>query len=220
MLAFVSHVLRSAKAGERAATRREPKQQRSRQTVEAVLEAVQRVLRRHGAESITTNCVAEAAGVSIGSLYQYFPDKQAIFMALHDRHVDGVRHVIERTMTDCTSASLEEFAGELVERLANVHSEDADLHEIISVAVPGSADGFKSALQATFEQVISPTKQDRHTIEEAERMLFVLPQMVEALVHGVAHQTQAISRERAKDEAIRTVAVYLNSYQGGHPSRY
>ncbi|HET9933795.1 MAG TPA: TetR/AcrR family transcriptional regulator [Polyangiaceae bacterium] len=188
--------------------------------MEAVIEAVPRVLRRHGVDAITTNRVAEAAGVSIGSLYQYFPDKQAIFVALHDRHVDGVRHVIERTMTDCASASLEVFTGELVERLAHVHSEDAELHEIISVAVPGSAVGFKSALQATFEQVISPTKQDRYTPEAAERMLFVLPQMVEALVHGVAQQRQASSRERAKDEAIRTVAVYLNSYQGGVPNRY
>jgi AcrR family transcriptional regulator len=213
-------MLGSMKVSKRTSTRREPKQQRSRQTVEVVLEAVQRVLRRHGAEAITTNRVAEAAGVSIGSLYQYFPDKQAIFMALHDRHVDEVRHVIERTMTGCTSASLEEFTGELVERLANAHSEDAELHQILSVAVPGSAYGFKSALQATFEKVISPTKQDRYTTEEAERMLFVLPQMVEALVHGVAHQKQAISRERAKDEAIRAVAVYLNSYQSGHPSRY
>jgi len=208
------------KASERASTRREPKQQRSRQTVEAVLEAVPRVLRRHGAEAVTTNRVAEVAGVSIGSLYQYFPDKQAIFMALHDRHVDGVRHVIERTMTDCTSASLEEFTRELVERLANVHSEDAELHEIVSVAVPGSADGFKSALQATFERVILPTKQDRYTPEETERMLFVLPRMVEALVHGVARQKQVISRERAKDESIRTIAVYLNSCQGDHSSRY
>ena len=208
------------KASERTATRRAPKQQRSRQTVEAVLEAVQRVVRRHGAEAITTNRVAEAAGVSIGSLYQYFPDKQAIFMALHDRHVDGVRCVIERTMTDCTLASVEEFTGELVERLANVHSEDAELHEIISSAVPGGADGFKSALRATFERVISPTRQDRYATEVTERMLFVLPQMVEALVHGVAHPKQAISRARAKDEAIRTVAVYLNSFQGGHPSRY
>ncbi len=210
------------KASERASTRREPKQQRSRQTVEAVLEGVQRVLRRHGAEAITTNRVAEAAGVSIGSLYQYFPDKQAIFTALHDRHVDRVRHVMERTMVDCAAASLEEFTSELVERLANVHSEDAELHDLTSVAVPGGADGFKRALSASFEQVISPTKQDRYTTEEAERMLFVLPQMVEALVHGVgvAHQKQAISRERAKDEALRTVAVYLSSYRGGHPNRY
>jgi AcrR family transcriptional regulator len=208
------------KASERAATRRAPKQERSRQTVEAVLEAVRLVLRRHGAEAITTNRVAEAAGVSIGSLYQYFPDKQAIFMALHDRHVDGVRHVMERAMADCTSASLEDFTGELVERLANVHAEDAELHEMVSVAVPGSQGGFKSALQATFEQVISPTKQDRYTGDEAERMLFVLPQMVEALVHGVALPKQALSRQRAKDEAIRTVAVYLNSYHGGHAVRY
>jgi AcrR family transcriptional regulator len=205
---------------ERAPTRREPKQQRSRQTVEAVLDAVQCVLRRHGAQAITTNRVAEAAGVSIGSLYQYFPEKQAIFTALHDRHVDRVRHVIERTMTLCTSASLEEFTRELVERLANVHSEDAELHELVSVAVPGGANGFKRALHATFEQVMSPTKQDRYTPEEIERMLFLLPHMVEALVHGVAHQKQAISRERAKDEAIRTVAVYLNSFQGGHSTRY
>ena len=197
---------------EKANTRREPKQQRSRQTVEAVLEAVRLVARRHGAEAITTNRIAEAAGVSSGSLYQYFPEKQGIFEALHDRHVDKVRHVIERAMTQCTSVSLDEFARELVEGLANVHAEDAGLHEIVSGAVPGSADGFRRALQATFEQVISPTKQDRYTSEDTERMLFVLPHMVEAVVHGVAHQRQDISRARAKDEAIRTVAVYLNSF--------
>jgi AcrR family transcriptional regulator len=206
------------KPSEGAPTRREPKQQRSRQTVEAVLDAVPRVLKRHGTDAITTNRVAEAAGVSIGSLYQYFPDKQAIFMALHERHVDSMRHVIDQTITDCALASLEEFTSELVEQLANVHSEEAELHEIISVAVPGAADGFKRALKTTFERVISPTKQDRYTVEEAERMLFVLPNMIEALVHGVAQKTQSIARERAKDEAIRTVTVYLNSYQSGYAS--
>ena len=209
------------KANESAPSRRKPKQQRSRQTVEAVLEAVQRVLARHGCEAITTNRVAEAAGVSIGSLYEYFPDKQAIFAALHDRHVDEVRHVIERTMADCASASLKDFTRELVEGLANVHAEDAELHEIVSAAVPEGAHAFKSALQVTFEQVISPAEQDRYTSDETKRMLFVLPHMVEALVHGVAHQKQAvISRDLAKDEAIRTVLLYLNSCQGGHPSHY
>ncbi len=208
------------KMSERAPTRREPKQERARQTVEAVLEAVPRVLSRHGAEAITTNRVAEAAGVSIGSLYQYFPDKQAIFTALHDRHVDDVRNVIERTLADCTSAPLEDLTAELVERLADVHAKDAELHEVVSFAVPRGQEGFKGALRATFEQVISPAEQDRYTRDEAERMLFVLPRMVEALVHGVAHEPLAVARERARDEAIRTVAVYLNSVQGGHSSRY
>jgi hypothetical protein len=86
--------------------------------------------------------------------------------------------------------------------------------------VPGSANGFKRALQATFDRVTSPTQQDRYSPEQTERMLFVLPNLVETLVHGVAHQKQALSRGRAKDEAIRTVAIYLNSCQGSHPGRY
>ena len=209
------------KTDEQALTRREPKQRRSRQTVEAVLGAVQRVVRRHGVEAVTTNRIAETAGVSIGSLYQYFPDKRAIFAALHDRHVEHVRQVIERTMADCTSASLEDFTCELVEGLANVHTEGAELHEIVSGVVPEGAHGFKSALRSSFEQVISRAEQDRYTPDAARRMLFVLPHMVEALVHGVAHQKQAvISRDLAKDEAIRTVLLYLNSCQGGHPSHY
>jgi len=208
---------------DRSPTRREPKQQRARQTVEAVLDAVPRVLRRHGAAAITTNRVAEAAGVSIGSLYQYFPDKQAIFTALHERHVDGVRQLIERTTTDCATASIEDFTRELVDGLADVHARDADLHELVSVVIPGSADGFKSALHATFEHAVSPTKQDRYAPDETDRMLFVLPHMVEALVHGVAHPKQAASRGRAKDDALRAVAAYLRSLprgDSGPSSRY
>lgn len=200
--------------------RREPKQRRSRETVDAVLEAVPRVLKRHGARAITTNRIAEAAGVSIGSLYEYFPEKQAIFMSLHDRHVDAVHEVIEQTLTHCTSAPLDAFTRELVERLADVHARDAELHEITSGAVPGGADGFKRALQATFERVILPTQQDRRTCDEAERMLLVLPHLVEALVHGVARQKEESSRVRARDEAIRTVSVYLSSFQSGHALRY
>src|SRR6478752_2317725 len=119
------------KTNERALTRREPKQQRSRQTVEAVLEAVQRVLKRHGAEALTTNRIAEAAGVSIGSLYQYFPDKQAIYSALHHRHIDDVIQVMERTVAERT-ASLEDFARGLVERLADLHVADPVLHELVA----------------------------------------------------------------------------------------
>ena len=57
----------------RTSVRRRPKQRRSRQTVEAVLDAVVRLLKRGGSKTITTNRIAEVAGVSIGSVYQYFP---------------------------------------------------------------------------------------------------------------------------------------------------
>src|SRR4051812_32430879 len=148
------------KTNEGALSRREPRQRRSRQTVEAVLDAVPRVLKRHGAAAITTNRIAEVAGVSIGSLYQYFPDKLAIFTALHERHVEDVRHVLARTVGDCASASLEDFTRELVEGLTDVHAEDVDLHELVTGAVPETMHGFKTALESVFEKVISRAEQD------------------------------------------------------------
>ena len=202
-------------------TRRKPKQQRSRQTVDDVLEAVQLVVKRHGTQAITTNRIAEAAGVSVGSLYQYFPDKRAIVTALHDRHVDDVRQVIEQTTAACASAPLEEFTRELVHGLVNVHADIADLHEVVSSAVPESALGFKNALHHTFGRVLSRADQNRYSLDETERMLFVLPRIVESLVHGAAHQTRAaLSRDSARSEAIRTVLVYVNSFQSSAPKHY
>jgi AcrR family transcriptional regulator len=182
---------------ERTFARRAPKQQRSRQTVDDLLEAVQLVAKRHGSHAITTNRIAEAAGVSIGSLYQYFPDKRAIFTALHDRHVDDVRQVIEQTTAACESAPLEEFARELVQGLVNVHAEGAELHEIVSSAVPESTLGFKTALRHTFGRALSRSDQERYGPDETERMLFVLPRMVESLVHGAAHPARSPSRVMA-----------------------
>ena len=193
-------------------SRRAPKQQRSRQTVDAVLEAVPLVVKRYGARAITTNRIAEVAGVSVGSLYQYFPDKRAIFAALHDRHVDDVRQVIGRTMAACASAPLQEFTRELVRGLVDLHMDAADLHEIVSSFVPDGALGFKTALHHTFGRVLSPANQRRYSLDETERMLFVLPGLVESLVHGAAHQARVLSRDAAGSEAIRTVQVYVNSF--------
>jgi AcrR family transcriptional regulator len=199
---------------EKSFARREPKQQRSRQTVDAVLEAVQLVVKRHGAQAITTNRIAEVAGVSVGSLYQYFPDKQAIFAALHDRHVDEVRQVIEQTMAAWASASLEEFTRELVQSLMNAHTEATELHEMVSSTNPQSALGFRKALHHTFGRVLTRSDEDRYNPDETERMLFVLPRMVESLVHEAAHPARtALARASAGNEALRTVLGYVNSFQ-------
>jgi len=116
--------------------RREPRQHRSRQTVDAVLDAVTIVLKRHGPDAVTTNRITETAGVSIGSLYQYFPDKQAIYSALHERHVDEVHQVIERALAERASGSLQDFACALVKGLADVHAADPELHQLITALVP------------------------------------------------------------------------------------
>lgn len=191
-------------------TRREPRQQRSQQTVEAMLDAVERVLKRHGVEAITTNRIAEAAGVSIGSVYQYFPDKRAIFSALHARHVAGVSQAIDRTVAEATS-SFEDFVRALVETLVEVHAGDPELHRIISAAVPESAVGFRNALRATLAKVLSSGKCGRYEESVTSRMLFVLPHVMETLVHGAVEPALSLSVEQAKEETVRAVLLYLGT---------
>jgi AcrR family transcriptional regulator len=67
--------------------RRRPKQSRSRATCDAILEAASQILERDGPAGFNTASVAERAGVSIGTLYQYFPDKQAILLAAAQREM-------------------------------------------------------------------------------------------------------------------------------------
>jgi AcrR family transcriptional regulator len=68
-------------------SRRKPRQERARETVEAIVEAAAQVFDRHGYAAGTTNRIAERAGVSIGTLYQYFPNKDAIVVELARRHL-------------------------------------------------------------------------------------------------------------------------------------
>ncbi|USQ97152.1 TetR/AcrR family transcriptional regulator [Caulobacter sp. RL271] len=77
-------------------TRRTPRQSRSEATVEAILEAAFQLLEQGGVEALTTNHIAERAGVSVGTLYQYFRGKQAILAALAQRRAAAARDRIAR----------------------------------------------------------------------------------------------------------------------------
>lgn len=87
--------------------RKRPHQQRSAATVDAILEAAARILERRGLDALTTNAVAALAGVSIGSLYQYFPGKAAILAELIRRErlillasIDRIAHAPGDSLKD------------------------------------------------------------------------------------------------------------------------
>jgi len=80
--------------------RREPQQERSRQMRDDILEASIRVLASEGPLSFTTLRVAEVAGISVGSLYQYFPNKDALVYALHTRMVDALWKEMQHILDD------------------------------------------------------------------------------------------------------------------------
>ena len=87
--------------------RRSPKQPRARATCDAILEAAAQILERDGPARFTTTSVAERAGVSIGTLYQYFPDKQAILVAAAQREVGAVSTRRQRALIQALIALLE-----------------------------------------------------------------------------------------------------------------
>jgi AcrR family transcriptional regulator len=195
--------------------RREPKQRRARQTVEAVLDAVVRILKRDGIDGVTTNRVAEIAGVSIGSVYQYFPDKRAIFTALHDRHVEQIARLMESTLVQHAAASLDDLVRALVEAMVEAHGSDPELHELLTTEVPHGAEGaraFEARLRGAFRLAISSRSEDRHAAGELDKILFVVPLIVEALSHGAAlRRPPQLSLSAAKEEAVRAVLAYLRS---------
>ncbi|UXN69237.1 TetR/AcrR family transcriptional regulator [Devosia neptuniae] len=75
--------------------RKKPRQARSAATLEAIFEATIQVLLREGIHRLTTTRVAERAGVSVGTMYQYFPHKQALLYALNERYLDLVAERVE-----------------------------------------------------------------------------------------------------------------------------
>ena len=83
-----------------ALLRKKPKQKRSKLMVDNILEASIRVLKQHPYQKFTTNRVAEAAGISIGSLYQYFPNKQSILFELEIRAVNEMIENVEKLLFD------------------------------------------------------------------------------------------------------------------------
>lgn len=89
--------------------RKEPRQERSRQMNEAILEGAARVLAREGPTAFTTNRVAEVAGVSVGSLYQYYPNKQALLFRLHEREAQTTWATLDAILSDTSRTPRQRF---------------------------------------------------------------------------------------------------------------
>lgn len=195
--------------------RRRPTQRRALQTVDAILQGVIRVLKREGLDAITTNRIAEVAGVSIGSVYQYFPDKRAIFVALHQRHVEEMDRLVETTLVEYAASPLEDLVRAMVEAVVEAHAVDPELHELLMTQVPHKADGtqgFAVRLHGAFRLAIASKRQDLKKRRDLDKIVFVVTNMVDALSHAAALQRPAdLSRADAKEEIVRAVMAYLRA---------
>lgn len=115
--------------------RKKPRQARSRALVEAILDATARVLIHDGFARTTTNRVAERAGVSVGSLYQYFPSRESLVAALAHRHSERLKSTLE-TALEAGSPNLKAALVSLLDVVIRAHQISPKLTAALSGEVP------------------------------------------------------------------------------------
>src|SRR5215510_14243891 len=104
--------------------------------VDALLEATARVLVKEGYDRASTNRIAEAAGVSIGSLYQYFPSKEALVAAVIDRHMGEMLQLVRDALLEVASHPVERGVRKLVTVMIDAHRVDPRLHRVLQEQIP------------------------------------------------------------------------------------
>jgi AcrR family transcriptional regulator len=196
--------------------RKHPSQSRSAVTVTAILDATARILVERGYAATSTNAVAERAGVSVGSLYQYFPNKDALIAALHARHADQMKAVIERVLARAMDVNLVDGLTELIEASVEAHRVDADLHRVLEQQLAGldvvdAHDTFDEVMQ---DRIVVLLTRHRKALAVTDLRLaaYMLMHSVHALIHAiVAKRPRGVSLKTATAEIVRMTRVYLTA---------
>lgn len=185
----------------RLAPRKEPQQQRSAATRARILDAAARVFAEHGYSAGTTNRIAAEARVSVGSLYQYFPNKDSILVELVRRHMaDGTRRLAEALATDADPI---DAAVDAV--LAN-HVDDPRLHQVLFEEAPRPPE-LLAELHALEERAV----QQVATLLGRDRLTaWLAVAMVESLVHRyVSSHPGRVDAPAFAAELKQAVRAYL-----------
>ena len=194
-------------------TRKTPVQRRSRATVAVILEAAAHVLEERGHAGFTTNHVAQRAGVSIGSLYQYFSDKDALLTALVSHVVDGTeRALLERLARMRPGAvSDEAWARAFIRVWSESHGEaHHPLLHAISSGLPGVRERGEAAVDAVSREVARHLRQRGVPKPALRARIIVLTGLT--LIHDlVIALPRGPKRRAAEAESVRVIAAYLSA---------
>lgn len=197
--------------------RKHASQHRSRATVDALIEATARILVREGFDKASTNYIAEKAGVSVGSLYQYFPSKEALVAAVIDRHQQELRQVALGALEKMMELPLEQAVRKLVTAGIEGHRVDPKLHRVLAEQIPrtGRLDKVETNIRdgrAMFRAYLEHHQEELRAVD-LDMAAFVCVTAIEALTHrAVLHHPEFLSDQATEtliDEATRLMVRYL-----------
>lgn len=194
-------------------------QGRSRATVDALIQATARILVREGFDKTSTNRIAEVAGVSIGSLYQYFPGKDALVAAVIDRHHEDLMRVVRKALSDASPHSIAKGVRIIIAAAVAAHRIDPRLHRVLAEQIPRTGrlehvEVFNHEAQSLFRAYLEEHK-DEIGRSDLDLAAFICGTTIEALSHTVvSYRPRMLSDELVGTlvgEGTSLVVGYLQS---------
>lgn len=201
--------------------RKSPKQERARRTVEAILQAAAQVFEQQGFARATTDRIAERAGCSIGSLYQYFPSKDSILVALAGQHADeGLRRVRELLaaaggVSGLARVPVADILRRFIEELIELHQREPWLHRMLFLETPVPLDQHAelAPMEDELGREIAGLLRQHPQVQtsQPEIAAWMLVHATSSLVHDfIVHPPPGLERRGDFiDQLVRMLSAYL-----------
>jgi AcrR family transcriptional regulator len=205
-------------ANQQVLPRKRPTQRRATVTTDAILIAVEQVLERDGLDGLTTNRVAAVAGVSIGSLYQYFPNKQALVRELHERYLAQTLDGCRALLAACDGVPLglvcQRTAAVLVamrERQRPIHRWLIELRSEV-----GFQERYRELLDGfAYEVARFLARRPDVRFEDPRAAAWVIVHALEGIVQAVAARGREVEIAPLASAACELIGAYLASAARG-----
>jgi AcrR family transcriptional regulator len=200
---------------DRFRARKQPKQQRSTQTRTRILAAAAHVFSAYGYRAGTTNRIAAAADISIGSLYQYFPNKDAILAALIDAHIDAGAALLAERAAAGLPESLEDRLRLFARATIDNHRDDPSLHRVLFEEAPRSPallarlhDAEEWAVRAAHDLLSQHPEVCVPDLKFAARMTVAT---IESLTHRLIACERPADTRQLEDSIVAMLTGYLRN---------
>jgi AcrR family transcriptional regulator len=188
--------------------RKTPVQARSSASVEAILKATIQVLISVGKEQLTTTRVALRAGVSIGTLYQYFPNKSALLQAALNRHMNEVTEAVERVCREQKANALQHMATALINTFLETKMKDAKASAAL-YSVSSDVDGAKIVQQTgvrTNKAIVEMLSTARETMTKDPQLV---ASMLQGAMVGVSRRLLESGSPEKQFDALRQELIFF-----------
>jgi AcrR family transcriptional regulator len=187
--------------------KKRPKQRRSKATVEYILEAAAQILSQDGPRGLNTNGIARRAGVAVASLYQYFPNKEAIVHALFEMDLSEERAELATRNAELQDEPFAKAIRVGVQSMIDLHARKPRLVTSILQSIPflGGVEALVRARQQVVELVSDAMRRrpgELRSRENLEIKAFIVVHAVESVIHDAASERPAYLTNPAFAEAL------------------